>query len=567
VLGMLQSKKSSEQPVQNYAITAFRQLIRRKTNGKAPYNPDSTNETQKPIGYREYLKSLLLMPRRQNNFLKMEALMRIELEHLMQKTGLPRAIIPDLKIENPGTILFHQLSNYHLKASYHPEENRIRINPKNKLNITVVNEWLNHEFKHFLDSIEIKKLEIQDPELFVKTIEEFAREYQQGKVLALGNWNLDPNSLKKQLFDLYPEILELTNSYQEKPQLRMIDKEIIRYLQKSTQDQLEQKNMPEFIDIDSFKNEYLDEIYSNVQGKLNQEAVSKELIAERIKNIIDKYNNANNRDKYAYLAKLNESRLKKAQKLLHGFLEFQANDYNINTYQISQDEASARILEYSYGIRNLLSTNDKLRKKIQNRPDKTKPLEMQEPQWLEELGRIRNGKELLKYSTNLRANSLLLQISKSLKQQISEEDLELLKFTNPEYIKKISKQHAKLLYRLSSLEEQLVLDFEPELVKKQALMPNPNPISIKVNPYQVISISHNLPLYQIIVLIGLEKLKEEGKQAWIIEDSINKNNYKKALKQLELFFLKEEISKLNEEAINIKLSQGHTGINYHSKSA
>ena len=557
MVSQLKTRKSFESFVSytRQIRSTFGSLIKTRTS---PSQASLNSQTIYPQGYVAYLKTFISVSSSNNKF---ESLLNQELENLMKRTRLPLAMKPKIIINSPKNFFFDRASRSYTLASYDTEENVIEINSEYAKNITVINEFLNHEFKHFLDSLEIKKLEYQEPEILMENIEEFLRELQQGKVLAFQDRDIDLNELKNYLINQFPEVQKLVKSYQENPYLRLIDKEIIKKLQEISQYQLEKLEIPESIDLENFKKQYLEQI----QSKFTSEALFKELIETRIDYILKDFNNSNSRDKYAYLTKLNTSKIPKATNHLKGFLEHLANcaDYQQNTYEKSQDEASARILEYSFLIKDLLNKNPDLKAKIQARPNRQKPIDTQNEEWLEDLKKTQDGNNLLKYATNLRANSLLFQVSKSLKNLITSSDTNIPTEAS-EKIRNLSKLHAQLIRKLSKLDENSIKDFDLKEVIKSGTIPETRSQYIRQDHNQRIYISRNLPLEQIIVLLGYEKLKNTN-QAWIIGDAIEANNYKKGMKNLEDSISADELAMLKEEATIIKL--GLTTENYPLKKS
>jgi len=196
-----------------------------------------------------------------------------------------------------------------------------------------------------------------------------------------------------------------------------------------------------------------------------------------------------------------------------------------------------------------LNKNPDLKAKIKNRPNR-QPIDTQNDEWLEDLKKTQDGKNLLKYATNLRANSLLLQVSKSLKELIYEDHLTISEDVKKK-IRKLSKRHAKLILKLSEIDKKSIKDFDIQEVIRSGTTPKTRSKYIRQDPNQQIYLSRNLPLDQIIVLLGYEVLKRRN-QAWTVGDAINDNDYIKGMKRLIDLIPNNELAELTEEAIKIR---------------
>ena len=354
-------------------------------------------------------------------------------DELAKKANIPLELLPEIQLVDDSSCTNQGLastSETGKSGSYNSDANIIFIYPSNLQSRTTLASTVAHEFRHFLNDLEVRKLKIQEPEIFYRTIHKLAEEQQTGKDLALGYW---AGAISAE------DLLQVVNHQVTSNELAAcVKRKLNQYI-------MEQIRKVIKLDFKKTVNpvDFLHQHQSNLAASLSEsevQAIEKHNPVATIVNviatsIIEDFNRNSIREKYAGLSKLDASQTSKAVKLSKGLIQakFERSKlkdpkYNRELYLLNEEEVSARLYENTNNLRMLLKQNLDLCSLLRNRPNPDASVDKQPESWLNELSLTLKGQRLLELVTSIRAHSLLLCLSRDLRQGtvILEEDISKL---------------------------------------------------------------------------------------------------------------------------------------------
>jgi len=475
-----------------------------------------------------------------------------EMKRLAVKHGIPFEVLPNIQLFAPLNI--NNSPNDCFVAGYQMNINVIFLDSDTLQSPERLISSLNHEFKHFLDSLEVKKLKLHNPDIFMATVDEFILEHSQGLDLAL-------YSFKNQIPSNH--LLGLIGfGSQSMPQLDPhLDKTILDLIFKKLRS-IDSKDFESF----SFTSKDIQEIIQTTDSSLKQGQVFSYTlgeIRERVEHLTNRFSNSSNLDRYLYFQNMDENQINKSKKLLKATLQnLFSNTIKSNSfysYVLNEDEASARIYEASMNLRRLIADHQELKDVFKTRAYPNLALDLHPLDWLEELSQTVIGERAIEQVTSIRANSKLLQLSRSLRSQApiqvnlhsfleslksldliceqsisSDEPIEfilLLKNFSQNKINFLS-DNSGLTYDHKRLINSIPVshcDFGFSEIDAIAIAQNPIQIDIQYDNPSVIHPNTSMSLVSYVVFRARQNLSESSIDVSPINEFIREGNYKSAL--------------------------------------
>jgi hypothetical protein len=334
-------------------------------------------------------------------------LVRAQCLTLAKKANIPESILPEIRIFSTEPSDPSKKSDEISKGTYNTYNNVLSINAAVCQSLAEIESTVAHEFKHFQDFLEMKKLAIQHYDLFERTIYEVADDHAKAQDLALVNYQYPISA--NDLFFVVGVIFQTGYDRLNQSPLLAIVKATIAILQDQKLDLNTPVNSDEFLKINKEKIE--------IQLNLDRE------VSSTVPLVIEAFNRASTRDKYAYLTKLDDHQTLKAMSLLKGVIQVYYSiakklPYNNNLpYYNSEEETLARISQNSFSFKKLLETNPELKQKVSNRPNQGKSIDLQPQEWVEDLCKSVMGERLVQLATKIKADSIFLRLSRTMRKE------------------------------------------------------------------------------------------------------------------------------------------------------
>ena len=475
-----------------------------------------------------------------------------EMKRLAVKHGIPFEVLPNIQ-------LFAPLHNNNspkdcFVAGYQMNINVIFLDSDTLQSPERLISSLNHEFKHFLDSLEVKKLKLHNPDIFMATVDEFILEHSQGLDLALYSFKnqIHPNALLRLIGFGSQSMLQLDSH---------LDKTILDLIFKKLRS-IDSKDFESF----TFTSEDIQEITHSTHSSLEQSQQHFYTLAEtreRVEQLTNRFSNSSNLDRYLYFQNMDENQINKSKKLLKATLQNLFSNTiesdSLSSYDLNEDEASARIYQASMNLRGLIADHKELKDVFKTRPYPNLALDLQPLDWLEEISQTVIGERAIEQVTSIRANSKLLQLSRSLRSQAPiqvnlHSFLESLKSLDLHYealiqegkpiefiqlLKNFSQNNIKFLSDNSGLtyDHKRLIDSIPvshwvfgfSEIDAISIAQNPIQIDIQYDNPSVIHPNTSMSLVSYVVFRARENLSKSNIDVSPINEFIREGNYKSAL--------------------------------------
>lgn len=333
-------------------------------------------------------------------------LLGIELcKQLGSQAGLPLEILPTIQVKKSRKA--EQIGV--IRGSYNSVDNIITLYAPYCQSYRELTYIVAHEFQHFIDDLETRKLQLQNPALAHQTACELWLEQVQGRDLALTHWGLTFSEME---FENHLIFCSLLN--------KELQQTCIQLMQLDSRQLDNSITLDRVINPETFIATHIDTLNTVYKRPVKEDSMSVVFINSFLK----RFNEASPRDRYAHLSKLGSNQARKAAKLLKGRLQSQTelskkadSRYTPALYWLNEEEIIARMSGYAQALKSLLKNNVEFKDQLRSRPLKGQSLDEQPVKWIEMLSSTVIGEDILNLATLIKIDSVQLALSRQLRQE------------------------------------------------------------------------------------------------------------------------------------------------------